>query len=151
MPSEVSEISAQLAALVREKTGDPGARCSSLVALPGHAGQSYSFELDWRAPDGPSHEKLVLRLAPAGVRISGPADVARQGRIMASLADAAVPVPPVRWFQAFSAYRFGVITVFNLMLHRRGKRHDPVWEEAGKSAPRLFERGLELLDQGAAS
>jgi aminoglycoside phosphotransferase (APT) family kinase protein len=51
----------------------------------------------------------------------------------------------VRWFQAFSAYRFGVITVFNLMLHRRGKRHDPMWEEVGKSAPRLFERGLELL------
>jgi len=333
--SDASEIAAQLTALVREKTGDAAARISQPVALPGHAGQSYSFELDWRSADGPRHEKLVLRLAPAGVRISGPADVARQGRVMASLADTPVPVPPVRWldddprafgrpyfvvgfvegvklgemqaspdearemarsvieglaalhavdwqsrraawgepfplieemkrldylldrptldpaavsrapdlrerlraslpaesrigcvhgdfqwsnlllregrlvavidweislvgatlldlgwiclfsdpdswaqrllvpshlpspdelvslyaerarfkvetkevrwFQAFSAYRFGVITVFNLMLHRRGKRHDPVWEEIGKSAPRLFDRGLELL------
>jgi aminoglycoside phosphotransferase (APT) family kinase protein len=51
----------------------------------------------------------------------------------------------VRWFRAFSGYRFGVITAFNLMLHRRGKRPDPTWEEIALSAPRLFERGLELL------
>jgi aminoglycoside phosphotransferase (APT) family kinase protein len=51
----------------------------------------------------------------------------------------------VRWFRAFAGYRFGVITAFNLMLHRRGKRHDPSWEEIALSAPRLFERGRELL------
>jgi len=60
---------------------------------------------------------------------------------------AAFPVPPdqVRWFRAFAGYRFGVITCFNLMLHRRGKRDDPHWEEVALSAPRMFERGLELL------
>jgi hypothetical protein len=31
------------------------------------------------------------------------------------------------------------------MLHRRGKRVDPLWEETGLSAPRMFERGIELL------
>jgi aminoglycoside phosphotransferase (APT) family kinase protein len=51
----------------------------------------------------------------------------------------------VRWFRAFAGYRFGVITAFNLMLHRRGKRHDPTWEEIALSAPRLFERGRELI------
>lgn len=51
----------------------------------------------------------------------------------------------VRWFRAFAGYRFGVITCFNLMLHRRGKRDDPHWEEIAVSAPRMFERGLELL------
>jgi aminoglycoside phosphotransferase (APT) family kinase protein len=51
----------------------------------------------------------------------------------------------VRWFRAFAGYRFGVITAFNLMLHQRGKRHDPSWEEIALSAPRLFERGLELI------
>ena len=335
MSSNVAEIREQLMAMVRERTGDRDAQVSEPVALPGHAGLSYSFELDWRSSAGPAHEQLVIRLAPAGVRAVGPADIARQGRIMASLADTAVPVPPirwidedprwfgraffvggfvageklgelnmtaeqarpmvqsavetlaalhavdwqsrheawgepfalalemkrldhlldrdtldpaavaraplarealrsslpaaprigcvhgdfqwsnllmrdggvvavidwelaqvgatlldlgwlclfsdpdswhspmliparlpsldevaamytqsarfpvsageVRWFQAFSAYRFGVITAFNLMLHRRGKRHDPMWEEVGKSAPRLFERALELL------
>jgi hypothetical protein len=38
-----------------------------------------------------------------------------------------------------------VITCFNLMLHRRGKRPDPHWELIAVSAPRTFERGLELL------
>jgi aminoglycoside phosphotransferase (APT) family kinase protein len=52
----------------------------------------------------------------------------------------------VRWFRAFAGYRFGVITAFNLMLHRRGKRPDPTWEDIALSGPRLFERGLELLD-----
>ncbi|MGH7905340.1 MAG: phosphotransferase family protein [Candidatus Binataceae bacterium] len=51
----------------------------------------------------------------------------------------------LRWFRAFSGYRFGAITAFNLMLHRRGKRHDPMWETIAESAPRLFERGLELI------
>jgi aminoglycoside phosphotransferase (APT) family kinase protein len=51
----------------------------------------------------------------------------------------------IRWFRAFAGYRFGVITAFNLMLHRRGKRHDPTWEEIALSAPRLFERGRELI------
>jgi aminoglycoside phosphotransferase (APT) family kinase protein len=51
----------------------------------------------------------------------------------------------VRWFRAFAGYRFGVITAFNLMLHRRGKRPDPTWEDIALSGPRLFERGLELL------
>jgi aminoglycoside phosphotransferase (APT) family kinase protein len=51
----------------------------------------------------------------------------------------------VRWFRAFASYRFAVITAFNLMLHRRGKRPDPTWEDIALSAPRLFERGLELI------
>ena len=51
----------------------------------------------------------------------------------------------MRWFRAFAGYRFGVITCFNLMLHRRGKRHDPEWEDLAVSAPRMFERALELL------
>jgi hypothetical protein len=51
----------------------------------------------------------------------------------------------VQWFRAFAGYRFGVITCFNVMLHRRGKRDDPLWEETALSAPRMFEHGLELL------
>jgi len=65
--------------------------------------------------------------------------------IYASKASSAVDGPQVRWFRAFAGYRFGVITAFNLMLHRRGKRPDPTWEDIALSGPRLFERGLELL------
>jgi aminoglycoside phosphotransferase (APT) family kinase protein len=56
-----------------------------------------------------------------------------------------VPTAQVAWFRAFSAYRFGMISLFNRMLHRRGKRHDPSWEETGASVPQMAERGLELL------
>ena len=55
------------------------------------------------------------------------------------------PPAQVAWFRAFSAYRFGVISLFNAMLHRRGKRHDPMWEEMIVSVPQMMERGLELI------
>ena len=337
--AQSERIARQLTALMREKTGDPGASVSEPMPLPGHAGLSYSFELTARAGVASRTERLVIRLAPEGVPIAGPTDVVRQARIMASLAGTAVPVPPVkcydndlrwfgrpffvvgflngdklalgerrygatetramvmqaveavaalhalpweprrdawgeplslademkrldnlldrptldpkvvgrgpvlrdrlrqslpspervhvgcvhgdfqwsnclfeggrlravidwelsqigatlidlgwlclfsdrdswetqelipqhvlapdeiaeiyvsksasaidvqhvRWFRAFAGYRFGVITAFNLMLHRRGKRPDPTWEDIALSGPRLFERGLELL------
>jgi aminoglycoside phosphotransferase (APT) family kinase protein len=334
MAAMSEETATRLNALVRARTGDPGARAHSLEVLPGHAGFSYSFILERSDGRSPA-TKFVLRLAPPGVKIAGPADIMRQARIMASLADTSIPmprviwygdepqffarpyfvveflegfklgdsalppdhlkrlackgvemmaalhgvvweprrqafgdpfplseemkrldylldrptldsavvarapelrerlrgslpanprigcvhgdfqwsnvlfneerpvalidweialigptlldlgwvsffsdpaswvetetkrvmplpaeeivaiysqeaafaVPPneVRWFRAFAGYRFGVITCFNLMLHRRGKRDDPHWEEVALSAPRMFERGLELL------
>jgi aminoglycoside phosphotransferase (APT) family kinase protein len=63
----------------------------------------------------------------------------------AEAAGAPVSAAEVRWFRAFAGYRFGVITCFNLMLHRRGKRPDATWEETARSAPGMFEHGLELL------
>lgn len=97
MAASVELITEQLNGLVRARTGDPGARAHGLASLPGHAGFGYSFMLDRTTPGGPSG-KLVLRIAPEGVRIAGPADVVRQARIMASLAGTEVPVPPVIWY-----------------------------------------------------
>lgn len=57
----------------------------------------------------------------------------------------AVSKREVNWFRAFACYRLGVLTCFNVMLHRRGKRHDPEWEILALSAPGMFEYGLELL------
>jgi aminoglycoside phosphotransferase (APT) family kinase protein len=96
MASE-EEITRQLTALVRAKTGDPSARIAAVVTLPGHAGQSYSFELETGTGATAKRERLVLRLAPEGVRPVGTADVVRQARIMKSLEETRVPVPPVRW------------------------------------------------------
>ncbi len=42
--------------------------------------------------------KYVVRIAPPGVKISGPADIVRQARVMASLADTPVAVPPIIWY-----------------------------------------------------
>ncbi|MEW5810422.1 MAG: phosphotransferase family protein [Actinomycetota bacterium] len=54
-------------------------------------------------------------------------------------------VEDIDWYRAHAAYKFGIIGALNLGLHRRGKRHDPFWEEVAPSVPRMVERGLELL------
>lgn len=92
-----AETLTQLTAMLRARIGDPAVTVRALKTLPGHAGFSYSFELIRPGAQRPV-EKLVLRLAPPGVKIAGPADIVRQARIMASLRDTAVPVPRVLWF-----------------------------------------------------
>jgi aminoglycoside phosphotransferase (APT) family kinase protein len=54
----------------------------------GHSGFTYFVDLE----DG---ARFVLRLPPPGARIAGPADVVRQGRIMAALHAAGLPVPAI--------------------------------------------------------
>lgn len=54
----------------------------------------------------------------------------------------------IAWYRALAGYKFSIISGFNLMLHRRGKRPDPLWEELEPSIPRLMERGLEVLEDG---
>lgn len=55
------------------------------------------------------------------------------------------PLPDLRWYRALAAYKFAIITGFNLSLHRRGKRHDPQWEHTKLSMSTLTERALQLL------
>ena len=84
--------------MLRAKTGDSGARAMSVETLPGHAAFGCSFVLERSAPGARPSGKFVLRLAPEGVRIAGPADVALQAKRMGSLADTEVPVPPILWY-----------------------------------------------------
>jgi aminoglycoside phosphotransferase (APT) family kinase protein len=61
----------------------------SVEPIPsGHSGFTYFVNAEW--------ERFVLRLPPPGARIAGPADVVRQGRIMAALHEAGLPVPAIR-------------------------------------------------------
>jgi aminoglycoside phosphotransferase (APT) family kinase protein len=59
----------------------------------------------------------------------------------------AEPLPDLGWFRALAAYKFSIITGLNLGLHRRGKRHDPLWEITGRSIVPLLERARALLAQ----
>lgn len=54
-------------------------------------------------------------------------------------------VPDINWYRALAGYRFGAISCFNVMLHRRGKRHDPEWDLIAPSVKTLFGRARELL------
>jgi len=51
----------------------------------------------------------------------------------------------IRWFKALALYKFAIITGFNLMLHRRGKRDDPHWELMTPSMTSNMEYALEML------
>ena len=59
------------------------------------------------------------------------------------------PVAHLDWFRALAAYKFAIISGFNLALHRRGKRHDPVWEVTALSIEPLLERARDLLSRRA--
>jgi len=54
-------------------------------------------------------------------------------------------LPDLDWFRALAAYKFAIISGFNLSLHRRGKRHDPVWETTALAMEPLMARARELL------
>ncbi len=57
----------------------------------GHSGFTYWVDIDRPAGD----RRYVLRLSPPGARPAGASDVARQGRIMAALNSAGLPVPAI--------------------------------------------------------
>jgi aminoglycoside phosphotransferase (APT) family kinase protein len=65
-----------------------GQRVGEIAPIPeGHSGFTYYVDL--------SDRRAVLRLPPPGARISGPADIPRQGRIMKALREQGVPAPPI--------------------------------------------------------
>jgi aminoglycoside phosphotransferase (APT) family kinase protein len=51
----------------------------------------------------------------------------------------------LNWFKALAMYKFAIISGFNLMLHRRGKRHDPHWEDIKPSMKSNMEYALRML------
>jgi aminoglycoside phosphotransferase (APT) family kinase protein len=54
-------------------------------------------------------------------------------------------LPDLAWFRALAAYKFAIISGFNLALHRRGKRHDPLWETTALSIEPLLAHAARLL------
>jgi len=84
-------IPERLQAFCRCRFDAPGLSVTSMTRIPeGHSGFTYFVDLD----DCP-YPRMVLRLPPPGARPTGPADVARQGRIMAALHRRGLPVPEV--------------------------------------------------------
>jgi aminoglycoside phosphotransferase (APT) family kinase protein len=51
------------------------------------------------------------------------------------------------WYQALAGFRLASIACLNVKLHRKGQRHDPIWERFAASVMPMFERALQLLSQ----
>ncbi|MBI2802838.1 MAG: phosphotransferase family protein [Gammaproteobacteria bacterium] len=56
----------------------------------------------------------------------------------------------IPWYQAFAGYRLASIGCLNVKLHRKGQRHDPIWENMGLCLSKMFERAREILAGGRA-
>ena len=54
----------------------------------------------------------------------------------------------MRWYAAMSLYKYASIFGYNLMLHRRGKRPDPMYEGLTTTISGMIEEGIQLLDRG---
>jgi len=53
--------------------------------------------------------------------------------------------PDLDWYRALAGYRMGSIVCINVKLHRRGHRHDPLWERYALATPALFATARRLL------
>ena len=53
----------------------------------------------------------------------------------------------MRWFAAMSLYKYASIFGYNLMLHRRGKRPDPMYEGLTTTITGMIDEGVQLLDR----
>jgi aminoglycoside phosphotransferase (APT) family kinase protein len=93
MSTDAATKSADLEALANALEAVwPEARGVSLSPIPeSHSGFTYWVQ----AERSGEHTEGVLRLPPPGARPAGPADVARQARIMTALASGPVPVPEI--------------------------------------------------------
>jgi aminoglycoside phosphotransferase (APT) family kinase protein len=50
-----------------------------------------------------------------------------------------------RWYLALTSYKYAAIFGYNLMLHRRGKRPDPSYEQRTDAILRFIDQGVGLL------
>jgi len=91
VPVDESELHARAEAVLGEVA--PGARVAPLQALQGGA-SSITYWTTWSAP-GRAEERVVLKVAPAGLEPTKNRDVLRQARLQRALAGTAVPVPRV--------------------------------------------------------
>jgi aminoglycoside phosphotransferase (APT) family kinase protein len=86
------ELRQRLEGYLRRHLDRAGLRLGPIDPIPeGHSGFTYfvsAEDSDWK-------QRMVLRLPPPGARIAGPADVLRQGRIMAALHDQGLPTPRI--------------------------------------------------------
>jgi aminoglycoside phosphotransferase (APT) family kinase protein len=59
-----------------------------------------------------------------------------------------IPSEEMRWYTAMSLYKYAAILGYNLMLHRRGKRPDPMYEGLTGTIAGMIDEGISLLDRG---
>lgn len=127
----------------------PGATVSQVEVMPGHAGLSFGFHVEYQEAGQPRGESLVMRLPPKGVRQSGNTDVLRQVPLLQALKRHGVPVPTVRWFGSDLRW----FEVPYLMVERlpgrtfRTSEPDPSFDLSPQSVAHLYHQVVRALTQ----
>jgi aminoglycoside phosphotransferase (APT) family kinase protein len=135
-PDPIRDLAEDVAAACRDAF--PAAQIVSVTAAPtGHSGFTYLLGLD--GPPGGA----VVRVPPPGARPVGPADVVRQGRIMAALHAAGLPAPRVLAMREAAATRAG--RPFVLMEMVAGETVDEIARL--EPAAKLIGSALSVLDR----
>lgn len=94
-------------------------------------------------------------LAVASLRRRAAPEPNPTGSVMvepAALADSYGADPQAAaWFVAASCFKYAAIIAYNLNLHRRGRREDPIYEELQGTIGLLLADGATALDAGLSA
>ncbi|TDJ64998.1 MAG: phosphotransferase family protein [Proteobacteria bacterium] len=74
------------------------------------------------------------------IHAPSPADVRKLYEIAIGQAFDSLP-----WYQAFAGYRLASISCLNVKLHRKGQRHDPLWEKMALTVLPMFTRAEDIV------
>jgi len=88
---------------------------------------------------------VVARSVPGG-----PGSVPGGGSVVVSDRDlvemyGAAEADEFNWYLALTFYKYAAILGYNLMLHRRGKRPDPTYEDRTRTIVDFLDAGFEAL------
>ncbi|WP_344602784.1 phosphotransferase family protein [Sporichthya brevicatena] len=118
----------------------PSAAVDQVAPMPGHAGISFGFDVR----SDSAEERLVIRVAPPGVRRSGPADVLRQVPVLQAAAVSGVPVAGVRWWSDDERWFGSPYFVVDRLPGSSLSCWEPL-EETGSDADSIFAAAVDAL------
>jgi aminoglycoside phosphotransferase (APT) family kinase protein len=156
-PEELMQRAPKLAALLGERM--PEERPPTLVHGDYHYGNMLFRDahvvavLDWEiAQVGQPLLDLACQCVVAQAARSGDPKIAVPGGGVVDVPDemllqlyGGVGVEEFNWYLALTYYKYASIFGYNLMLHRRGKRPDPIYEERTTTIVAFIEEGIRLL------
>jgi aminoglycoside phosphotransferase (APT) family kinase protein len=151
-PAELTQRGPLLAERLRRRA--PAAARTGLVHgdfTPGNllfSGDEVCAVLDWEIAElGPPEVDLAcLCVAALRRRYTGPNPGGELAVSLDEILAAAEGYREMPWFVAAGCYKYAAILSYNLDLHLRGRRVDPVYEGLRETIKGLIETGLPFLD-----
>jgi aminoglycoside phosphotransferase (APT) family kinase protein len=149
-PAELTRRGPELAARLRRRPPAPGRpalvhgdyQLGNLL----FAGGRVAAVLDWEIAELGPPEVDIACLCVTAIRRGMPG-INPGGEVVTSVAEvlaAAGGGPDLDWYVAAGCYKYAAILAYNLDLHLRGRRIDPVYEDLRGTITGLIERGLEF-------